>query len=69
MLALYAGTPGRNSSQFFITYVPLPDINGRYTIIGRITEGMDVAQRLTPTQPGSGQPPTDVVETILIEEQ
>ena len=70
MLALYTPAPDRNSSQFFITYTPLPDLNGQYTIIGRIIEGMDVAESLTPTQPGAeGAPPPDVIETILIEEK
>jgi cyclophilin family peptidyl-prolyl cis-trans isomerase len=69
MLALFTPSPGRNSSQFFITYAPQPDFNGRYTIIGRVVEGMDVAESLTPTQPGPDQPSPDVIETILIEEQ
>ena len=69
MLALYTPEPGRNSSQFFITYVPLPDLNGRYTIIGRVIEGMDVAESLTETQPGTGQSQPDVIKTILIEER
>jgi len=70
MLALYTPAPDRNSSQFFITYTPLPDLNGQYTIIGRVIEGMDVAEGLTPTQPGAeGASPPDVIETILIEEK
>jgi cyclophilin family peptidyl-prolyl cis-trans isomerase len=69
MLALFAPSPGRNSSQFFITYAPQPDFNGRYTIIGRIVEGMDVAESLTPTQPGPDQPAPDVIEMIVIEEE
>ena len=68
MLALFTPSPGRNSSQFFITYAPQPDFNGRYTIIGRIVEGMDVAESLTPTQPGPDQPAPDVIEMIVIEE-
>jgi cyclophilin family peptidyl-prolyl cis-trans isomerase len=68
VLALYAPEPDRNSSQFFITYGPQPDFSGQYTIVGRIIEGMDVAESLTPTQPGPGQPAPDVIETILIEE-
>jgi cyclophilin family peptidyl-prolyl cis-trans isomerase len=69
MVGLYTPAPDRNSGQFFITFVPLPDINGRYTIIGRVIEGMDIAESLAPTQPGPDQSPPDVIETILIEEQ
>lgn len=69
MLALYTRGPNHNSSLFFITYTPQPDFNGIFTIIGRITEGMDVAESLTQTQPGPDQPEPDVIETILIEEQ
>ena len=69
VVALLAGAPGQNSSQFFITYAPQIDFNGRFTIIGRVVEGMDVAESLTPTQPGADQPAPDVIETILIEEQ
>lgn len=67
MLALFTPSPGRNSSLFFITYAPQPDLSGQFTIIGRVVEGMDVAESLTPTQPG--QPQLDVIDTILIEEQ
>jgi len=69
MLALYTPQPNGNNGQFFITYAPLPDLNGKFTIIGRITGGMEVAKSLNPTQPGASQTPPDVIETILIEEQ
>ena len=70
MLALFTSSElGRNSTLFFITYAPQPDLNGRFTIIGQVIEGMDVAESLTPTQPGPGQPTPDVIETILIEER
>jgi len=69
MLALYTPQPNGNNGQFFITYAPIPDLNGKFTIIGRIVEGMEVAKSLNPTQPGAGQSPPDVIETILIEEQ
>ncbi len=29
-------------SQFFITHTPQPHLNGRYTIVGRVTKGMNV---------------------------
>lgn len=69
MLALYTASPNLNSSMFFITYAPQPKINGQFTIIGRVIEGMDVVESLTETQPGSDQSPPDVIETILIEEK
>jgi cyclophilin family peptidyl-prolyl cis-trans isomerase/protein-disulfide isomerase len=69
LLAMYTPGPNRNSSSFFITYAPQPDFTGNFTIIGRVTEGMDVAESLTATQPGSDQPEPDGIETIVIEEK
>jgi len=68
LLALYTGAPNRNSSAFFITYTPQPDFTGNFTIIGRISEGMDVAESLTARSPGPGQPEADIIESIVIEE-
>lgn len=34
-------------SQFFITHSPQPHLDGRYTVFGRVTEGMDIVDRLT----------------------
>lgn len=36
-------TPG---SQIFITHAPQPHLDGRYTIIGKVTEGMEVVDRI-----------------------
>ena len=69
LLALYTPGPNQNSSSFFITYVPQPDFTGNFTIIGRVTDGMSVAESLTERQPGSDQPEADSIETILIEER
>jgi cyclophilin family peptidyl-prolyl cis-trans isomerase len=33
-------------SQFFITHAPQPHLDGRYTVFGRVTEGMEVVDRL-----------------------
>lgn len=68
LLALYTGAPNRNSSAFFITYTPQPDFTGNFTIIGRVTEGMDVAESLTARSPGPDQPEADIIESIVIEE-
>lgn len=69
VLALYTTAPDQNSSSFFITFSPQPDFTGNFTIIGRVTEGMDVAESLTETQPGPEQAEPDSIDTIVIEEQ
>jgi HEAT repeat protein/cyclophilin family peptidyl-prolyl cis-trans isomerase len=33
-------------SQFFITHSPQPHLDGRYTVFGRVTQGMEVVDRL-----------------------
>ncbi len=33
-------------SQFFITHSPQPHLDGRYTIFGRVRDGMEVVDRL-----------------------
>jgi len=33
-------------SQFFITHTPQPHLNGRYTVVGRVTRGMDVVDSI-----------------------
>jgi HEAT repeat protein/cyclophilin family peptidyl-prolyl cis-trans isomerase len=38
-------------SQFFITQLPQPHLDGRYTVIGRVVSGMDVVDSLQPWEP------------------
>ena len=33
-------------SQFFVTLSEQPHLNGRYTIFGHVTEGMDIVDRM-----------------------
>lgn len=34
--------PNSANSQFFIMFAPAPHLNGQYTVIGQVTDGMDV---------------------------
>ena len=38
---------GTSGSQFFITYVPYPSLNGLYTIFGKLVDGVDVFEQIT----------------------
>lgn len=44
---------GNNGSQFFITYDAVPSLDGKYTIFGEVTDGMDVLTTLRPRDPDS----------------
>jgi cyclophilin family peptidyl-prolyl cis-trans isomerase len=73
VVGMASSGPGTDSvgSQFFVTYGAIPELDGNYTIIGQVTQGMDVVENLTPRDPSQSMalPPGDVIETILIEEQ
>ncbi len=59
-----------NGSQFFITFAPIPHLNGGYTIFGQVTEGMDVVNAITRRDP-SKHPnfEGDVIEKMTLIEQ
>jgi cyclophilin family peptidyl-prolyl cis-trans isomerase/protein-disulfide isomerase len=63
--------PDTNGSQFFITLGPAAHLNAKYTIFGRVIEGMDVARSLTErdAQPGQTLPPGDTLLSVTIEEK
>jgi cyclophilin family peptidyl-prolyl cis-trans isomerase len=67
-LAMANSGPNTNGSQFFITYVPTPWLNGRHTIFGRVVRGMDVLESLTPRDPTANPDfEGDTLETVRIE--
>ncbi len=39
--------PDTGGSQFFITHSPQPHLDGTYTVIGQVTNGLDVVDRTT----------------------
>jgi len=46
MLAMANIGKNKNTSQFFITTKPTPWLNGKYTIFGRVIEGMDILYKM-----------------------
>jgi len=65
--------PDSGGSQFFITYNDQyqPALNGQYTVFGKVIEGMEVIDSLTPRDPANiatPQPSGDTITAIVIEE-
>ncbi len=70
LVALANSGPDSNGSQFFITYDAVPQLNEGFTIIGKVTEGMDVAEKITERDPQKdpNAAPGDKIMGITIEE-
>jgi len=57
LLAMANHGPNTNGSQFFITTVPTPHLNGGYTIFGEVVSGQDVVRKIENTKTARGDRP------------
>lgn len=55
LLSMANRGPGTDGSQFFITFVPTPWLNGKHTIFGELIEGQDTLAALEERGSRSGQ--------------
>jgi len=55
LLSMANAGPGTDGSQFFLTFVPTPWLDGKHTIFGEVVEGMGALQELERRGTQSGQ--------------
>lgn len=63
VLSMANSGPNTNGSQFFITYAATPHLDGAHAVFGKVVEGIEVLNNLTPRDPN--QNPTFPGDTLL----
>lgn len=71
VVAMANSGPDTNGSQWYITLGDASFLDGSYTIFGRVVEGLEVVEGLTPrnAQVNPDAPTGDVIESIVVEEK
>ena len=70
VLSMANAGPNTGGSQFFITVVETPWLNNRHAVFGKVTDGMDVVDRISSVKTDAGDRPVQdvIVEKVAIQE-
>jgi cyclophilin family peptidyl-prolyl cis-trans isomerase len=68
VLSMANAGPNTNGSQFFITHVPTPWLDGKHSVFGQVVEGMEVLMSIPARDPQNRNAPAVHLNSITIVE-
>jgi cyclophilin family peptidyl-prolyl cis-trans isomerase len=63
---LQPGKPDSGGAQFFVCVTDQPALSGKYTVFGRVSEGLDVVQKISETEADANGIPATRIEIISV---
>jgi len=61
LLSMANAGPGTNGSQFFLTFVPTPHLDGKHVVFGEVIRGKKTVFEMEGVGSGSGEPQVEVL--------
>ncbi len=69
ILSMANAGPNTNGSQFFITHVATPWLDGKHAVFGRVIEGMEVVNAIPERDPARARQPGEALISVDIIEE